>query len=213
MKKRLVLASASPRRAELLRMIHADFRVCVSNVDETLEEIVTIPNHVMMIAMRKAEFVAGQLKSQQESALFENPTLFEKSTQYEDFVLGADTVVISSEEKILGKPKDAAEAFQMLTQLSGKWHEVYTGIALVDIRGERKQVDFERTSVKFSDIDEDKIKHYLMTGESFDKAGSYAIQGLGSLLVERIDGCYYNVVGLPINKLALMLSAWDCYLL
>jgi len=119
-------------------------------------------------------------------------------------VLGADTVVIHA-GATLEKPGDAAEARKMLAVLAGEWHEVYTGLALVEPVSGNSLVEHERTRVKFRHLPPDEIEAYVRTGEPLDKAGAYGIQGLGAVLVERIEGCYTNVVGLPLARLAVML--------
>ena len=118
----------------------------------------------------------------------------------EGIVIGADTVVVLDGE-ILGKPSDASEALSMLTKLSGKPHRVITGLAVIDTVSGKKHVEYETTLVYFKNLDKDEINAYIDCGEYSDKAGSYAIQGKGSLLVEKIEGCYFNVVGLPISRL------------
>lgn len=123
----------------------------------------------------------------------------------EKIVIGADTVVVFKGE-ILSKPKNSEDAFRMLSLLSGKTHEVITGISILDLDRGQKIVDFEKTKVKFRDLDKDIIDKYISTEEAFDKAGSYGIQGIGALLVEKIDGCYLNVVGLPLVKLDKVLN-------
>ena len=128
-------------------------------------------------------------------------------------IIGADTVVLSPRGEMLCKPADEAEAYRMLRVLSGHWHEVYTGVAVTDSQKSRQITGCEVTRVKFSDLDNDLIRRYLKTGEPFDKAGAYAIQGFGALLIERIEGCYFNVVGLPLNRLSGMLSTFGFRLL
>ncbi len=130
-----------------------------------------------------------------ESVRMENP---------DRWIIGADTVVIS-EGRILGKPSDFAEAVEMIRKLQGGIHTVVTGVALMAPDG-RKLVEAERTKVKFRDLTDAEAASYVENGESYDKAGSYAIQGRGMLLVERIDGCYFNVVGLPLQRLSRMFA-------
>ncbi|WP_373898949.1 Maf-like protein [Haloimpatiens sp. FM7315] len=182
----LVLASASPRRKELLSRITENFKVIVSEFDEsTIFFKGKIEDYVMELAKGKALDVSLGLNKNQ-------------------FVIGCDTVVALN-GKVLGKPQNYEEAYSMLRNLSGKWHEVYSGIAIVDNTSNKILTDYVCTKVKFSDITDKEIKKYINTGEPMDKAGAYGIQGFGGLFVERIDGCFYNVVGLPLNRLVSMM--------
>jgi len=183
---RLILASASPRRRELLRMLGLDFEILVSNAEESKGELPDSPGEqVMELAARKAGEIAG--------------------LHPDALVIAADTIVVA-EKQILGKPGDEEDARRMLSFLSGRWHEVYTGVALVKAAEKKRLVDYERTRVKFRPLSREEIDRYIRSGEPMDKAGAYGIQGLGAVLVERIEGCYFNVVGLPLAKLALMLK-------
>ncbi|MFB6467985.1 Maf family protein [Cytobacillus sp. Hz8] len=173
----LILASSSPRRKELLENLQISFRVSSSDVDESYDPHLKPQEVVMELASRKAGHVAKQ-----------NP---------EAYVIGSDTVVVIDEE-ILGKPKDRDEAFQMLSRLSGNTHSVYTGVAIAK-ENEIHQF-FEKTDVVFWELTDDEIDSYLNTGEPFDKAGAYGIQGFGSILVKGIVGDYFSVVGLPISR-------------
>ena len=178
----LILASQSPRRRELLKYITDDFTVKVSEVDETLPDGISPSEAVLYLSRIKAEpFAAGG-----------------------DTVIGADTVVAIDGE-ILGKPANKEDARAMLTKLSGKTHSVFTGVTV--IRDGKEQSFFEETKVKFFNLSENEIEKYIKTGEPLDKAGAYGIQGFGSLLVEKIDGDYFNVVGLPVSRLNRVLSA------
>jgi len=125
----------------------------------------------------------------------------------EALVIGADTVVVLDGD-ILGKPSDESEACEMLSRLSGRTHHVYTGVAVVDGTSGRSQACAEVTAVTFGRLTEDLIDRYVRTGEPLDKAGAYGIQGLGATLVERVEGCYFNVVGLPLFRLARLLEAF-----
>lgn len=159
--------------------IGVDFTVVPPNVDESGVEMLPPQLQVYELSKLKALAVASSHGS-------ELP------------VVAADTLV-SIDGVILGKPVDAADAFRMLQMLSGRWHDVYTGITVIS---EGALVsDYEKTSVKFRDLTTAEINDYISHGEPFDKAGSYAVQGFGALLVERIDGDFYNVVGLPLVKL------------
>lgn len=178
MNRDFILASASPRRCDILNMVQLPFQVCVSDVDETIEKEATPSQIVQELAKRKAHAVFSEHK--------------------DALVLGADTLV-SMEGKILGKPKDREDAANMLRLLSGQTHTVYTGYCLVSNEGEI--CDVVQTDVSFYPLTEEQISWYLDTGEPFDKAGAYAIQGAGSRFIEKIHGDYYNVVGLPISKI------------
>ena len=197
---KLILASASPRRRELLRMLGLDFEIMVSTAEEKNREFSGLPGKQYFPgnslpdspgeqAMRVAAEKAGEIAALHPNAL----------------VIAADTIVVA-ENRIMGKPRDKGDAREMLSFLSGRWHEVYTGIALVRAAEGKSLLDYERTRVKFHSLSREEIDRYIRSGEPMDKAGAYGIQGLGAVLVERIEGCYFNVVGLPLAKLALMLK-------
>lgn len=170
----LILASKSPRRKELLSLITENFVIKTANVDETLPRGITPDKAVEYLSKIKAEPFANGV----------------------DTVIGADTVV-AVDGKILGKPANRQEAFDMLRTLSGKYHSVFTGVTVIKPEG---TVTFSvETRVKFFDLTDDEINAYIATGECDDKAGAYGIQGKGALLVEKIDGDYFNVVGLPVS--------------
>lgn len=175
--KKLILASGSPRRKQLLEQAQLQFSISASTVDETITETLTPDLVVEQLAVKKAKDV------------FER---FEDS-----IIIGADTIV-SINGTILGKPTNEEEAFHMLQQLSGKDHDVYTGVAIIS---KGKTVVFhERTVVSFWELTVKEIEDYMASGEPFDKAGSYGIQGLGALFVKKINGDYFNVVGLPLAR-------------
>ena len=177
--KKIILASSSPRRIELLKQIGINPQVIKSQIEETIREF-EIPEQVAMsLAFRKAYDVA----------LNENQGIF----------IGADTIVVF-EDEILGKPKDKEDAFYMLKKLSNKEHYVITGFSILDLVNGIKIVDYEKTKVTFNELTEDRIKAYIETNEPLDKAAAYGIQGKGALLVKRLEGCYFNVVGLPLSK-------------
>lgn len=184
----LILASASPRRRELLEQIGVQFTIAVSDVDEIIDAGAPPEQQVQSLALQKAQAVA--------------------TTRKDGLVLGADTVVVN-DGVLLGKPHSEAEAKEMLAGLSGKWHQVMTAVALVDAgEAQHTWTSVEITNVKFRELTEDDIAAYVATGESMDKAGAYGIQGYGALLVERIEGCYNNVVGLPLQLVARGLRTW-----
>lgn len=184
---KIILASASARRKELLKRIEEEFSVIVSDFDEE-----SVPfngecgEYVKILAEGKALAVA-------------------KNSGKESVVIGSDTIV-TIDNKVLGKPKDRDDAFFMLKQLSGREHEVYSGIAVVDVKNKKVISDYVCTKVKFSQLSERQINDYVDSGDPLDKAGAYGIQGKAGVFVEKIDGCYYSVVGLPLNKLNSILE-------
>lgn len=184
--KRFVLASQSPRRKEILEDLGLNIRQLPSMEDETKTDCLSPEEYVMQTALLKGAGVAKTLESGY-------------------IVISADTVVVS-EGKVLGKPKDEEDALNMLMSLSGKWHSVYTGYCAIDTDNANSCSKYECTRVKFIDFTEKEARKYVASGECMDKAGSYGIQGKGRLFVERIDGDYFNVVGLPVCALAKMLK-------
>ncbi len=176
----LILASGSPRRAELLRSAGINFTVRVSDVDEKVLSGELPRDYVVRLSREKAQAVAAD----------------------GELVLGADTTVVLLNE-ILGKPTDENDARRMLRLLSGKWHEVLTGVSLVN--GTKVTSDVAVTRVKFSKLSEEETNWYVASGEPMDKAGAYGIQGYASRFVERIEGSYSNVVGLPVQMIYRML--------
>ena len=184
--KSLVLASGSPRRKELLGRLIKEFEIIT---DDSAEVVVLgeLPQDtVRRLAMQKAHNVKDKV---------------DKSC----IILAADTVV-SIDDKILGKPCDEEEAFLMLENLSGRYHQVYTGFAIIDTETGDEVSDFECTKVKFKELTKDEILAYIRSGEPMDKAGAYGIQELGALFIEGIEGDYFNVVGLPLCKLGKILK-------
>ena len=179
LKDKLILASQSPRRSEILSSVGWPFEAIPADIDESRFESEDALSYVLRLAQTKAETVATRRPS--------------------GLVLGADTVVVVDEE-ILGQPRDDDDARRMLSLLSGKWHEVVTGIALVR-QGETLQtsVAHQTTRVRFAELTSEEVEWYVSTGEPKGKAGAYAIQGQGALFIEEIQGDYYNVVGLPVR--------------
>lgn len=188
----IILASSSPRRKELLEGLGLTFKVIASDVDETANE--KNPN---LLAEKLAEIKAREVARNLEPGYL---------------VIGADTVVCLDSE-ILGKPRDEEEAFEMLKKLSGNIHKVITGVALIESASGRKVISHEETDVKVRSLEEQEIKAYIKTGEPMDKAGAYGIQKIGAVLVERIEGCYFNVVGLPLTRLTKMLKEFNINIL
>ena len=189
---RLILASSSPRRKMLLQQIGLSFDVIVSQIDERLDHRLPPEGIAEQLAFEKAQAVA-----------FSCPNAL---------VLGADTIVVD-EQHILGKPTDAADAFRMLSHLSGKTHQVITGLALISTAHAPHTIlmRHETTDVKFAQLTPRDIEWYIQTGEPLDKAGAYGIQGKGAMFVEWIRGCYNNVVGLPLYLLTQMLKDMSPY--
>ena len=181
----IILASASPRRQELLEQIGLSFEVKVRPVDETLDKGLAPQEAVAELAYRKAREVA--------------------ETVERGIVIGADTVVVH-ENQILGKPVNRDDAAAVLMSLSGSSHLVITGFSVIDVETKKVVKESEITEVTFRNLTKTEIEAYVRSGEPMDKAGSYGIQGLGAVLVEKINGCYFNVVGLPLTKLILVLK-------
>ncbi|MBO0574877.1 Maf-like protein [Clostridium botulinum] len=184
----IILASASQRRQELLKRILGNFQIIVSDFDESSIPFKNnIPSYVMNLAEGKARSVGKKIMDQDNN-----------------LIIGCDTIVAFN-NRILGKPKDKKDAFEMLQALNGNEHEVYSGLAILDVKSNKIIKDFVCTKVKFSKLSSVQIEKYINTGDPMDKAGAYGIQGKAGVFVENINGCYYNVVGLPLNKLNSML--------
>jgi septum formation protein len=177
---KLILASGSPRRAEILTSVGWEFEKITADIDETEYENENPVDYVQRLAQTKAETVAKRIEN--------------------GLVLGADTTVVI-ENEIIGKPIDLEDARKMLRKLAGKTHEVLTGVALVKVSENNVQtlVKYQRTSVKFAKLTESEIDFLAEKGEPLDKAGAYAVQAQAALFIEGIEGDYWNVVGLPIN--------------
>ena len=175
--RNIILASASPRRKELLETAGAEFEIRVADVDETIPEGTLPEDAAKMTAEKKALAVAENYK--------------------DSIVIGADTIVVAG-DKILGKPKDKADACAMLRMLSGVEHKVITGVCIAC--GGEKNTFSQISKVKFYDLTDAEIEAYVATNESEDKAGAYGIQGRGCVLVEKIEGDYFNIVGLPVAR-------------
>lgn len=183
---KFVLASQSPRRRELVQTLGLNFRVLEDKTPETVNFATTPEEIVKELAEQKARNVAPHC------------------TQ-EEIIIAADTMV-SLNNAVLGKPSDTQEAQKMLSALSGNTHEVYTGFCVFALGKGKIYTDFECTQVTFKVLSGEEIARYISTGEPMDKAGAYGIQGIGSLLVERINGDYFNVMGLPLCKLGKALK-------
>jgi septum formation protein len=186
-RKPLILASGSLRRKQLLEQLDVKFEIRLSDIDETLNPKESVETNVVRIAEEK---VRATLRPGDRGAI----------------ILGADTVVVLNDE-ILGKPKDRSEAELMLRKLSNRTHRVYTGFALLDIDSKAAFSDFEMTDVSFRKLSDREIHEYVATGAPMDKAGAYGIQGdISATFASKINGCFYNVVGLPIAKLYISMQ-------
>ena len=191
---KVILASKSPRRVEILEKIVKEFEVVQSNFDEnTIDFKGDVEKYVKDLSRNKAIEVSKRLNE---------PSI----------VIAADTVVFQ-DGKVLEKPKNEEDAFSMLSSLSGNTHKVYSGICLINTYDDTVVTDCDCTEVKFSELNPRQIRNYINSGEPMDKAGAYGIQGLGGAFVERIEGCYYNVMGLPLNKLYKALENYDITIL
>ena len=191
----IVLASQSPRRSELLKQLGLNFQIKTANIDESNSMGLKAAELVQYLAFEKARAIAE-----------------DSSLDRGSIVIGADTVVVK-EGTILGKPRDKQDAFNMLKGLSGSWHEVMTGVAVIDVNSFKYDKIVEITRVKMKELKDETINAYINSGEPLDKAGAYGIQGLGAVLIDRIEGCYFNVVGLPISKLSDILKNYGVYVL
>lgn len=193
---RIVLASASPRRDQLLRTLGIEARIMPSDADESFDSNATPSEIAIELAVRKALAVGDTLRLRGEPGI----------------VIGADTIVVQG-GRILGKPDNPEHALAMLTELQGTWHEVYTGVAVIDVPSGKSATGVRTTRVHMKSCSNEQLARYIATGEPADKAGAYAIQGLGAALVESIEGCYTNVVGLPLSLLGDMLTQFGVRIL
>lgn len=178
--QKIILASGSPRRREIFTKLGINFQYVTANVDESFNSGLPVEGEIMRVAATKAYSV---------SAIYE-----------EAFIVGADTIVVLGDE-IIGKPKDKYDAQNILSKLSNRKHEVFTGVAVVNKKNKICERFYEKTDVYFKKLTNELINWYIDSEEPMDKAGAYGIQGKGSLLVEKIDGNYDNVMGLPAGKL------------
>ncbi len=187
--KPIILASRSPRRMHLLSQIGLSFTVQESGVDEQIPDGIAPEEAVQRLSLEKANRVAARLR--------------------DGIVIGADTIVVL-DGIILGKPSSKVEAISMLARLSGRTHTVFTGFALVDALSGRTLVDYERTEVTFRALERSEIEKYVESGSPMDKAGAYGIQDdYGAVFVEKVNGCFYAVVGLPLSK---FYGSWNLFL-
>lgn len=189
-RKKIILASASPRRAQLLTMLGLTFQIIPSEIDESFSEYETLEENLRALTEKKATFVLQNHSI--DNAL----------------ILAADTIVVL-EKRVLAKPQNFSEAFEMLSTLSGKTHTVYTALYLLNTANNHALHHIEKTDVTFCTLTPQEIRRYLSFGEWVDKAGAYAIQGLGSIFIEKINGCFYNVMGLPLFTLCKMIKSFE----
>jgi septum formation protein len=185
---KLILASSSPRRAEVLRNARIEFEVCPAEIDETRRSAEAAGDYVQRLALEKARAVVNAQTSARDL-----------------IVIGADTVVVNRGE-ILLKPESRDDARRMLRQLSGGVHEVHTGLAVIRAPNGTERVIEEVTLVHFANLSDAEIDAYIETGEPFDKAGAYGIQSIGGRYVTRVEGCYFNVMGMPLGRLWALLQ-------
>lgn len=185
----IILASGSPRRKELMKGLGVPFSVRVSEAEEQSDPELPPYFTVEQLSLLKASSVASALKAEGKNGI----------------VIGADTVVVF-EDTILTKPADSADAKRMLSALSDHWHSVLTGVTVMNTKTAKSETFYVETKVHFVALSEAQIDAYIKTGEPMDKAGAYGIQGRGGLFVDKIDGDYFNVVGLPVCKLAHVLN-------
>lgn len=190
--QRLILASSSPRRQELIQALGLPYIIRVSDADETVEGKITPSGLVEVLSIRKASTVREMLEPVEKNGI----------------IVGSDTVVVLQDE-VLGKPADEEDSFRMLKALQGTTHQVYSGVACVDAATDKEVVSHSVTNVRMKAMSDEQIRRYIATGEPKDKAGSYAIQGIGATIVESIEGDYFTVVGLPLSLLSDMLLQFD----
>lgn len=178
--QKIILASTSPRRKELLKQIGLNFEAIPSGYEEDMTLKLSPSNLAKILAYGKAKEVADKLK--------------------EGIVIGVDTFLVFGNKR-LGKPKDKNDAYKMLKSFSGRTISVYSGVALIDSKSKKEIVDYEVSKIRFRELEDKEIKAYIKTGEPMGKAGAIAIQGIGAVFIEEIKGCYSNIVGLPITNL------------
>lgn len=200
--KEIILASASPRRHELLTLVGISHTVIpckekegrvknnTAKSSDSNKKQQTIEESILQVACQKAMCVAKTLSPSKKKAAL---------------VLGADTIVVLNDE-IIGKPKSSEDAIEMLKKLTGNIHEVYTGLCIYNSESERLYTGVEKTLVSMIPCSESRIRAYIASEEILDKAGAYAVQGIGAALIDRIEGCFYNVMGLPLSRLTKILD-------
>lgn len=195
-KRTLILASSSPRRQELIRILGLPVVIMPSHTDENTDSGLSPHEIVEVLALRKARAVSEMLMPE----------------PIDGIIVGSDTIVVW-EGNIMNKPVDEADAIRMLTQLQGQIHEVYSGIACIDGLNGKIRLAHSKTNVRMKPLNQSQIRSYVTSGEPMDKAGSYAIQGIGATIVQSITGDYFTVVGLPLALLTDMLAEFGVHLL
>ena len=187
---KVILASKSPRRKELMDLLNIDYEIIVSNADETFEEGLTLKEQSKRLGYIKAKAVFDETKGDR-------------------IVIGSDTMVLRG-ENLYGKPRDKEHAIEMLKDLSSSKHEVFTSLAILVQKGNeyKEYIECDVADVYFSDISDEEIEKWIATGKAYDKAGAYAIQSEFGVFIDKIDGNYYTVVGLPINKVYKILKEY-----
>ena len=183
--KKIILASASPRRRELIKYISDDVTFMSADIDETFNEKLGVVENVKQIALKKAQYISSEVKAS------------------DSIIIGVDTIVCC-DENVFTKPKDEEDAYYMLESLSARSHSVISAVALICEGIEI--VEHEETKVYFSELSKEEIQEYIRLEKPFDKAGGYAVQGRAGVFVEKIEGCYYNIVGLPLNMLSRIIK-------
>ncbi|WNR45841.1 Maf family protein [Paenibacillus roseipurpureus] len=192
----LILASSSPRRQELIQSFGLPYIIRVSDADETVEQKITPSEFVEVLSLRKAATVREMLEASDKHGI----------------IIGSDTVVVYNDE-VLGKPVDEEDAFRMLKAMQGQTHQVFSGVACVDAETGKQVVSHSVTNVHMKAMSDEQIRRYIATGEPRDKAGSYAIQGIGATIISGIEGDYFTVVGLPLSLLSDMLLEFNIQVL
>ncbi|MDO7906888.1 Maf family protein [Paenibacillus sp. JX-17] len=194
--RRIILASTSPRRRELIASLGLPYEFMPSHADESTPETWTPEDIVEKLSLRKAGAILAEVQKLGRCGV----------------IVGSDTIVVL-DGKVLGKPRDEEDAFRMLNMLQGRRHQVFTGVACLDAETGRQLVKHRSTYVTMKPLDKSAIRAYIRSGEPSDKAGAYGIQGLGAVLIDYIEGCYFNVVGLPVSLLSDMLSEFGMHVL
>lgn len=191
----IILASNSPRRREILNQLNLDFKIIPSGFEELPVEM-------------EPKALAEHFAYMKAKDVFER---YEKTSDEDTYILGSDTIVYNG--RVMGKPKDERDAYEMLKELSGNEHKVISGVSVIETSTGKSVTRHEATIVCFRELSDKEIWNYIASGEPRDKAGSYAIQGIGSLFVKEIKGCYFNVVGLPVQKLNEIMNEFGKFLI
>jgi septum formation protein len=201
----IVLASASPRRKILLETLGVSVKAVPASIEEILLPDESAENYVKRMSREKVLSVVHRIRTTQYDQAPARPGRRREGEEPLRWVVGADTVVVC-DERILEKPKDNIEAFEMLSDLAGRTHTVLTGFCVFDMRREKEGIQAVKTVVRFKNMGKNEIEKYISLGESMDKAGAYAVQGVGAYLVEHLEGSYTNVVGLPLCQVVQMMQ-------